>query len=121
MNFFEWNLEREKLNLELSQLKDKLEKENPNLILNIHLDPSGAISIEKIVVSDKNKGTGTKVIKEICDFADSKRLICILTPSSDFGGSVTKLKEFYKRFGFVYNSGKNKDFRFRSTMLRVPK
>lgn len=45
----------------------------------------------------------------------------MLTPSKDFGGtSVKRLTDFYKRFGFVENKGKNKDFTIRDTMYRVP-
>jgi len=33
-----------------------------------------------------------------------------LLPTDEFGGNVNKLKRFYKRFGFVENRGKYKDF-----------
>lgn len=79
------------------------------------------ISIDLIVVKTKNEGIGTKVIQDICDYADFKNKTIILTPSGDFGGSVSRLKKFYKRFGFVENSGKNKDFEIFEKMYRIPK
>ena len=50
----------------------------------------------------------------------NKNLIIGTTPSSDFGSSKTRLTKFYKRFGFVNNKGRNKNFAFKDTMIRNP-
>jgi len=53
--------------------------------------------------------------------ADAEGARISLTPDTSFGGtSVSRLKDFYKRFGFVDNKGKNKDFSTRNTMYRDP-
>lgn len=82
---------------------------------------NGKLSIDLIVMKNKNSGYGTKVMQELCDYADSKNLIMILSPSNEFGSSKSRLIEFYKRFGFVENKGKNKIFGIFETMYRTPK
>jgi GNAT superfamily N-acetyltransferase len=76
------------------------------------------IILSKIVIDKKNrgKGIGTNVMNEICDFADKNKLRIGLTPSSDFGGSKTRLIQFYKNFGFKNYKG----YEFRESMIRVP-
>ena len=76
------------------------------------------IILSRIVIDKKNrsKGIGTNVMNEICDFADKNKLRIALTPSSDFGGSKTRLIQFYKNFGFKNYKG----YEFRESMVRVP-
>ena len=81
---------------------------------------SNKISIDLIVIKDKNSGVGTKIMKEIVQYADNKNLTCVLSPSNEFGGNKKRLIEFYKRFGFVENKGKNKEFGIFETMYRLP-
>ena len=84
---------------------------------------SETLSVSRIVVpkEQRGKGVGAKVMEEIIQFADINNKKLVLTPSKDFGGtSVKRLTDFYKRFGFVENKGKNKDFTIRDTMYRVP-
>ena len=79
--------------------------------------------LSKIALPKENRksGIGTEVMNEITNFADSKGKTIALTPSTDFGAtSVSRLKEFYKRFGFVENKGKNKDFSISESMYRLP-
>ena len=83
---------------------------------------SGAVTLNRIQVSDeqKGKGIGAKAMEAITDWADSNTRTVGLTPSGDFGGSVPKLKQFYKKFGFVENKGKNKDYEVSESFLRNP-
>nr|WP_319265278.1 LPD23 domain-containing protein [uncultured Draconibacterium sp.] len=70
----------------------------------------------------QGKGTGTQVMNEITNWADKNDLTVTLTPSTDYGAtSVARLKRFYKRFGFVDNKGRNKDFTVSDSMLRIPR
>lgn len=84
---------------------------------------NGTIYLSQIVVpkSDRKQGTGTKAMKALVNYADQTGQKIALSPSSDFGGSKTKLVKFYKRFGFVPNKGRNKDFTTMETMIRYPK
>lgn len=82
---------------------------------------SNKISIDLIITKEKNSGYGTKLMQDICDYVDKNNKIVILTPSDEFGGNKKRLIEFYKRFGFVENKGKNKDFEIFESMYRLPR
>jgi hypothetical protein len=60
-------------------------------------------------------------MEDLEKYADENGQIIALTPSSDFGGNVNRLVQFYKRFGFKMNKGHNKNFQFKDTMIRYPK
>jgi predicted GNAT family N-acyltransferase len=77
----------------------------------------------KIIVPKeiRNSGIGSSVMQSIIDLADQQERIIVLTPSTDFGASSTeRLKKFYKKFGFIENKGRNKDFTISQTMYRNP-
>ena len=101
---------------------DKLEKDFPGLKMDL-AEGHGKASLSRIVVpaADRSKGIGTKAMTHLTDWADANGKTVTLSPSSDFGGNKTKLVEFYKRFGFVENKGRNKDFSVSDTMIREPK
>lgn len=83
-----------------------------------------SLILSRIEVSPKsrNLGIGSTIMQEICDYADSKKQIIVLTPSNDFGGDKNRLVQFYKRFGFVRNVGYHKSFLYQQyTMIRYPK
>lgn len=87
--------------------------------LSIHFSKnSNAIILSRIVVERENRGrgVGAAVMKELCSFADRRRVRIALTPSSDFGGTKARLVTFYKRFGFKPYKG----FEFNETMVREP-
>lgn len=86
-------------------------------------DGAGDIVVHKIEVDKelRKQGFGTKAMEEITRYADAKGKRVMLSPSTDFGAtSVKRLKDFYKRFGFVENKGANKDFTTKETMIREP-
>lgn len=79
------------------------------------------LSAIKVAEGERGQGIGTAAMQDIIDYADSTGQRIELTPTQDYGASsVGRLKEFYKRFGFVENKGKNKDFSTRNTMYREP-
>ncbi|SNY95586.1 LPD38 domain-containing protein [Halomonas sp. hl-4] len=77
-------------------------------------------TISRIVAPTQSEGTGSAVMRKITDWADASGKTLALTPSRDFGGSEKRLSDFYKRFGFVENKGKNKDYEISETMYREP-
>lgn len=103
-----------------AKLRDKYSDELRQLSL---MGNSDAIEINIIRINNEHKGTGigSKIMQEICDYADDSNKILHLSPTDEFGSSISKLKAFYKKFGFVINRGNNKDFRFKNTMIRYPK
>lgn len=79
---------------------------------------SKVIILSQIIIDKdrRGEGFGSKVLREICDFADTNGLRIALTPSSDFGGSKGRLIKFYKGFGFKNYKG----YEFRESMVREP-
>lgn len=102
-----------------NEIASILSKNNPNI--DATLVSGDNLILSKIIAKNKNLGYGTNYMNELVNLADKRNLKTALTPSKDFGGDVNKLKEFYKRFGFVENKGKNKDFSISEYMYRNPK
>ena len=90
--------------------------------VSLYGDAEKGYTLSKIEVSgdERNAGQGTKAMQDIVDRMDREGAIIALTPDDAFGGNKNRLFKFYKRFGFVPNKGRNKDFRFRETMIRYP-
>jgi len=80
------------------------------------------IIINKIIVpqADRGKGVGGKILIGIIHKANRKNKTIALTPSKDFGGSLPRLKKFYKKYGFIENKGKNKDYEISESMYKLP-
>jgi GNAT superfamily N-acetyltransferase len=78
--------------------------------------------LNKVIVPQESRGSGigSAFMKELIDYGNSSGKPIALTPSSDFGGNKSRLIEFYKRFGFVENKGKNKDYEISESMYKLP-
>ena len=114
-NFRNWLQENTSF---IKEIKEKYK--NSFKTINIY-EYNNKISIDLIIAKEQNSGEGTKLMKDICEYADKSKKIIILSPSDEFGGNKKRLIEFYKRFGFVENKGKNKDFEIFESMYRLPK
>jgi predicted GNAT family acetyltransferase len=82
------------------------------------------LNLSKIEVpkGSRGQGIGTAAMTDLVKFADESGKKVALSPSVDFGASSKgRLVGFYKRFGFVENKGKNKDFTISESMYRLPK
>lgn len=90
--------------------------------LEIYETSSGNLDLSAIVVPAESRGSGvgTQIMTELCELADRAGRTITLTPASDYGGSKTRLVGFYKRFGFVENKGRGKDFSISAGMYRRP-
>lgn len=100
-----------------------IQEKYPNVEIDVYGSPDRGYELSKInVPKDKQgSGLGTQVMNDLVTAADAEGARISLTPDTSFGGtSVSRLKDFYKRFGFVENKGKNKDFSTRNTMYRDP-
>lgn len=78
------------------------------------------IELKRIVVPEelRGQGIGTGAIKDLINYAESVNKSIFTTPSSSFGGSESRLTKFYKSLGFKSNSGSNRDFRSRESMVK---
>jgi GNAT superfamily N-acetyltransferase len=83
-------------------------------------EKGGIITVGQIVVpeGERSKGAGTAAMQALIDYADRTGQHVALSPSEDFGGNKKRLTEFYKRFGFVENKGKNRAFKTSESMYR---
>ena len=104
-----------------SQLAARLEEAYPGLKLDFE-EHNGVLVVPKIVVpiSERNRGVGSAVMRELAQYADERGMRLALTPSGDFGGDVSRLKKFYGRFGFVKNTGRSRDLSISEDMIREP-
>ena len=80
----------------------------------------GVITLSRIVVPEgqRDQGIGTQAMQELVDYADANGKHIALSPSADFGGNKKRLIDFYKRFGFVENKGRNRAFSVSESMVR---
>lgn len=103
------------------QIEARLIEENPGLKLNL-FGSGRRVTLSRIELpkEGRERGTGTKIMQELTAWADANDKQLQLTPSSDFGGNKKRLTDFYKRFGFVENKGRNKDFEVSEAMYREP-
>jgi len=105
---------------ELTGLRERFRDQG--VTLNAYGAKDTGIHLSKIEVpkSERGKGKATEAMNELISFADSTGIRVTLTPTNEFGASKKRLIQFYKRFGFVENKGRNKDFTTRETMYRKP-
>ena len=85
---------------------------------------SNTLYLSKIAVPEgqRGQGLGTKAMQDVIARADAEGKRVVLSPSTEYGAtSVGRLKDFYKRFGFVENKGRNKNYAVSQTMYRDPK
>lgn len=86
----------------------------------------GNLKLNMIAVAkdSQGEGIGTQVMGRIANFADANGLRIILSPGLPDDGfgttSRARLVRFYRRFGFVENKGRNKDFAISEGMYREP-
>jgi hypothetical protein len=102
-------------------IEQTLSQKYPDIDISVFENQNG-LTLSKIVVPEnqRSEGIGTKVMDDLIDYADKNNLSIGVTPDATFGGSKTRLESFYKKFGFVRNKGRNKDFTFRETFVRQP-
>lgn len=90
--------------------------------LDAYIMEGDKLHLSKVVVPKdaRNAGAGTDFMRDLVSAADKQGKTVTLTPSSDFGGNKARLEQFYKRFGFVPNKGRTKDYEISEAMYRLP-
>jgi GNAT superfamily N-acetyltransferase len=66
----------------------------------------------------RGRGLATAAMEDAVRQADLHGVRLELSPTSEWGSSKARLTEFYRRFGFVENKGRSKDFTTSETMYR---
>lgn len=117
---------RDALVKEVQTLASTLKEELGLRDLSIYLSGNDDLKINMIAVpkGSLGEGRGSRAMQRIVDFADAKNLRTKLTTGVKDDGfgttSRSRLIKFYKRFGFVENKGRNKDFSITENMYRLP-
>jgi GNAT superfamily N-acetyltransferase len=110
-----------KLRKQLDMMSESIESDLSNkykVDLDIY-EYQSHIELRRIVVpqDQRGQGIGSKVMGDLIKYAKSNNKDLFTTPSSDFGGSKSRLIQFYKSFGFKDNKGSNRDFRSKESMV----
>ena len=123
--------ENHPLSAEVQKLEDDLKVKYPSIDkLGIYMDKrKNSLFLSDLYVKDQFRGTGvgSAVMRDIVAYADSRKLPIVLIPEpeSETRASLTKLINFYKKFGFVLNKGKTIDYLlsepFSLSMYRLPR
>ncbi len=122
----EWGYDPELTTLAQSETKQqlvtRLQEANPGLKLDL-LGSGDRLTLSRIELpkEGRQQGAGTKIMADITAWADANGKALALTPSADFGSNKARLVKFYKRFGFIENNGKNRDFEISEAMYRPAK
>ena len=118
---------QEAFNENVSALASELEaKYNLKSLFLGDMASRNAIELHSIIVNreDQGKGTGSKVMQELIKYADDNGKIMVLDPGlldkKHGTTSQSRLRKFYKQFGFIDNKGRNKNYEFRNLMIRYP-
>lgn len=117
-------LTRESVRAWAADIKTLAGEDVKSFEVNLTLD--GDISLDSIIIARgaQRAGLGSKLIRQLTRFADANGARVILTPAQrdPFHGTTSRarLVKFYKRFGFVENKGRYKDFRTSAGMFREP-
>ena len=120
--------------MEISQLKslvqqfeNSLKQKYPQIEqLGMYIQSGGSLYISDLYIKPEfiGQGFGSTIMQEMVQFADKYKLPIVLLPEAE-RGSNTKLILFYKKFGFVVNTGRHKDFSlsipFTKSMYRYPR
>lgn len=97
--------------------------------LDLRLASNGDIRLDTMAVAKTGEGAGSRAMKDVIEYADrnGRRVVLSLAEKGyqpiERGPKTTsseRLREFYKRFGFVDNKGRNKDFTISDGMIREP-
>lgn len=98
-----------------------MEEKYPGIEVSLNFSHGGYAVLHGVRVpkGQQCQGVGTAFMKDLIEQADSSGWALALTPSTDWGASSkTRLERFYRRFDFVPNKGRNKDFTTMESMLR---
>ena len=105
----------------LSTILDKWRAQGVTLFV---IETSEEITVHSLIVprGHRKQGIGSEVMEELAAYADEVGKRMELSPGlkDPYHGTTShgRLVKFYKRFGFVRNKGRNKDFELSSTMYR---
>ena len=111
--------DRERFRADSDAIRDELRAHFPDLTLCLG-GSTRFLVLDMIFVPKPLRGQGLAraAMQDLVDAADGAGRPMALTPDSGLGSSKARLVAFYRGFGFVPNSGRNKDFGIMEAMIR---
>lgn len=110
---------------QIRTLTDALQAQHPVDLFMYPMSGTNGVRIAtlRVPADQRGMGIGAQVMQQVTDWADQCSIILVLTPESEGPGapSKTKLRQWYRSFGFVPNKGRNKDYHFTDAMIRRPR
>lgn len=107
-------------------LKQSLSAQHPNVTFTL-TEAHGKVELRdiRLPMDERNRGAGTAFMRDLVRYADDNGKTVTVTPArkGDYGDNAishSRLIDFYKRFGFVENKGRNKDYSISDSMIRRP-
>lgn len=102
----------------IDDIEGKYKSQTDYMILN---EDDNYINIRNLVVKEdlRNNGIGQSILNDIIRYANQTGKTITLTPTNAFN-TKAKLQQWYKKNGFVKNSGKNANFIISDTMYKLP-
>jgi GNAT superfamily N-acetyltransferase len=93
---------------------------HPGVKLDLYVNNAGIGILSRIEVpkEGRGRGTGEAILTDLTAMADRLGIPLAATPSGDYGGSVPKLKAWYKKHGFIPNKGRNRDYGTTEDLIR---
>lgn len=112
-----------KLSQQINSISEKWKQQGVDVSL---YESDDKIYLQNIIVPKdaRKQGVGTAVMEDLVNYADQvgKRIELTVGLKDKYHGTTSRgrLVKFYKRFGFVENKGRNKDYTTRESMYREP-
>ena len=112
-----------KLSQQINSISEKWKQQGVDVSL---YESDDKIYLQNIIFPKdaRKQGVGTAVMEDLVNYADQvgKRIELTVGLKDKYHGTTSRgrLVKFYKRFGFVENKGRNKDYTTRESMYREP-
>lgn len=80
----------------------------------------GMVVLAMLVVPEDRRGQGVarRVVATVVEAADLAGARVAVTPTDEFGADLARLRRFYEGFGFVRNTGENRDWQCTEDYIR---
>lgn len=82
--------------------------------------PYVKLDMIRVPAESQRQGIGTRVMSDLCAWADREDVTLTLDPGDDFGTPKTFLRRWYRHFGFIPNRGRRADLSLSGIMVRYP-
>jgi len=104
---------------EVEGLYNQIKSQYPDVKFGLQVHPN-RIHLDTLIVpkEQRGKGIGTDIMRQVTSAADKNGWLMSVTPSTDFGSSMSALTKFYGSHGFTPNKGRKKNFEISEAMIR---